>query len=205
MITFSTWVAVALACVAIVIVPGPTVTVIIANSLRHGARAGLLNVAGTQLGVAVMIAVLAFGLSAVVAFLGSAFFWLKLAGAAYLVWLGIKLWRSDGTLGSANGGRPPGGSFFWQGFIVIWSNPKALFFFGAFLPQFIDPAGNTVLQTVFLGATFIAIATVLDGAYALLAGGTGALLSRRNVRLVEMFSGTCLIGGGIWLALTRRA
>lgn len=205
MITLSTWIAVALASVAIVIVPGPTVTVIIANSLRHGARAGLLNVAGTQFGLALMILVLAFGLSAIVAFLGTAFFWLKLAGAAYLVWLGIRLWRSNGTLGSGESGGPPGGSFFWQGFIVIWSNPKALFFFGAFLPQFIDPAGNAVLQIMLLGGTFIAIAAVLDGSYALLAGGTGALLSRRNVRLVEMFSGTCLIGGGLWLALTRRS
>ncbi|HSG94801.1 MAG TPA: LysE family translocator [Afifellaceae bacterium] len=206
--SLSTWIAVALASVAIVIVPGPTVTVIIANSLRHGARAGLLNVAGTQLGIAMMVLVLAFGLSALVAFLGSAFFWLKLAGAAYLVWLGFRLWRSDGTLGSGpagGGGRLPGGSFFWQGFIVIWSNPKALLFFGAFIPQFVDPAGNTVIQTLLLGGTFSLVAAVLDSTYALLAGGTGALLSRRNVRLVEMFSGTCLIGGGIWLALTRRS
>jgi len=205
MIALSTWIAVALACVAIIIVPGPTVTVIIANSLRHGPRAGLLNVAGTQFGLALMVIVMAFGLSAIVAFLGTAFFWLKLAGAAYLIWLGIRLWRSDGTLGSANGGRPPGGSFFWQGFVVIWCNPKALLFFGAFIPQFIDPAGNTVMQTLLLGGTFIVVAAVLDASYALLAGGTGALLSRRNVRLVEMFSGTCLIGGGIWLALTRRS
>ncbi len=211
MIPLSTWIAVALASVAIVIVPGPTVTVIIANAVRYGARAGLLNVAGTQLGIAGMILVLAFGFSAIVAFLGTAFFWLKLAGAAYLIWLGIRLWRSDGTLGSGGGrdgdrsGGRPGGSFVWQGFIVIWSNPKALFFFGAFLPQFIDPAGNTVLQTMLLGGTFIAIATVLDGSYALLAGSAGAFLSRRNVRLVERFSGTLLIGGGIWLALTRRS
>ncbi len=205
MIGLSTWIAVALASVAIVIVPGPTVTVIIANSLRHGTKAGLLNVAGTQFGLALMVLVLAFGLSAVVAFLGSTFFWLKLAGAAYLIWLGIRLWLSNGTLGSDEGSARPGGSFFWQGFIVIWSNPKALFFFGAFLPQFIDPAGNAVVQTMLLGGTFIAIATVLDGSYALLAGGTGAFLSRRNVRLVEMFSGTCLIGGGLWLALTRRS
>ncbi len=100
MISLSTWIAVTLASVAIIIVPGPTVTVIIANSLRHGVRAGLLNVAGTQLGTALMVLVLAFGLSVVMAFLGSAFFCLKLAGAAYLIWLGIRLWRSDGTLGS---------------------------------------------------------------------------------------------------------
>ncbi len=209
MISLSTWIAVTLASVAIIIVPGPTVTVIIANSLRHGVRAGLLNVAGTQLGTALMVLVLAFGFSVVMAFLGSAFFWLKLAGAAYLIWLGIRLWRSDGTLGSGpdadRGGRRPGVSFFWQGFIVIWCNPKALLFFGAFLPQFIDPAGNTVLQILLLGGTFIVVEAILDGSYALLAGGTGALLSRRNVRLVEMISGTCLIGGGIWLALTRRS
>ncbi|MEN0002155.1 MAG: LysE family transporter, partial [Pseudomonadota bacterium] len=88
-----------LACVAIIVVPGPTVTVIIANSLRNGSATGLMNVAGTQLGLAIMIAVLALGLEAVVAFVGSAFFYLKLVGAAYLIWLGIQLWRSDGALG----------------------------------------------------------------------------------------------------------
>ncbi|WP_407637768.1 LysE family translocator [Afifella pfennigii] len=198
--TFLTYLA---ACIAIVIVPGPTVTVIIANSMRHGARAGLLNVAGTQAGIAIMLLVLAFGLSTVVAFLGEAFFWLKLVGAAYLVWLGIKLLRSDGRLG---GGDAAGKSrnWFWQGFIVIWSNPKALFFFGAFIPQFVDPSGSTVLQTVFLGLVFMAVATILDGAYALAAGRTGLLLSRRNVRLVEVFGGTCLVGGGLWMALARR-
>ncbi|MBZ8132632.1 LysE family translocator [Afifella sp. IM 167] len=203
MIELSTFLTYLAACIAIVIVPGPTVTVIIANSMRHGARAGLLNVAGTQAGLAIMVAILAFGLSAVVVFLGEAFFWLKLAGAAYLIWLGIKLWRSDGTLGSADTARATR-NFFLQGFIVIWSNPKALFFFGAFIPQFIDPAGNTVTQMMLLGAIFMAVATFLDSMYALAAGRTGLLLSRRNVRLVELFGGTCLVGGGIWMALSRR-
>jgi len=204
MFSFPVWLAFVLACTAIVIVPGPTVTVIVANSLRHGARAGLLNVAGTQAGLALMIVVLALGLSAVVALLGEAFFWLKLLGAAYLVYLGVKLLRSDGTLGSAAERARPAGSFFWQGFVVIWANPKALFFLGAFLPQFVVPGEHAALQTVLLGLTFMAVATVLDGAYALLAGRTGALLSRRNVRAVEVFGGTCLIGGGLWLALSRR-
>ena len=126
------------ACIAIVIVPGPTVTVVIANSLRHGARAGLLNVAGTQAGLAIMVGVLAAGLHVIVASLAQVFDVVRLAGAAYLVWLGIKLWRSDGTLGAAAGRGRAGGSFFWQGFVVILSNPKALFFFGAFIPQFIN-------------------------------------------------------------------
>lgn len=203
MIDLTTWITFALASAAIVIVPGPTVTVIIANSLRHGSGAGLWNVAGTQVGLITMILVLAAGLSAVVELMSVAFDWLRLAGAAYLIWLGVKLWRSHGTLGEVET-RRPGGSFFWQGFVVIWSNPKALFFFGAFIPQFIDPTGNAVMQTMLLGTTFMAVATLFDGAYAVLAGRTGALLSRRNVRAVEMISGTCLIGGGLWLALTRR-
>ncbi len=203
MIEAQTLIAFTLASAAIIIVPGPTVTVIIANSLRHGAGAGLRNVAGTQLGILTMIAVLAAGLSVVVELMSYAFDWLRLIGAAYLIWLGIKLWRARGTLAETASKRSYG-SVFWQGFIVIWSNPKALFFFGAFIPQFVDPAGGAVAQTMLLGVIFMVVATVFDGAYAILAGRTGALLSRNNVRIVEMVSGTCLIGGGIWLALARR-
>lgn len=192
------------ACIAIVIVPGPTVTVVIANSLRHGIGAGFLNVAGTQAGLAIMLGVLAAGLHVIVAGLAEVFDAVRLMGAAYLVWLGIKLWRSDGTLAHAAERGKAKGSFFWQGFLVILSNPKALLFFGAFIPQFINTSGNAIGQTLLLGATFMVVATVLDGSYALLAGGAGKLLSRTRVRALEMISGTCLIGGGIWLALLRR-
>ncbi|MCB1480098.1 MAG: LysE family translocator [Tepidamorphaceae bacterium] len=200
------YLAYVLACAAVVIVPGPTVTVIIANSLRHGARAGLLNVAGTQAGLALMLIVLALGLETVVRHLGEVFFWVKLAGAAYLVWLGIKLWRAGGTLiNPDNVEAPAKTNFFLQGFLVILSNPKALFFFGAFIPQFIDASrGSAAIQAMILAATFMIVATLLDGAYAVLAGSTGKLFTRARVRLVERISGTCLIGGGIWLALSRR-
>jgi homoserine/homoserine lactone efflux protein len=198
------YVAYVAACVAIVIVPGPTVTVIIANSLRNGARAGLLNVAGTQAGLAIMLVVLAAGLQVIVQSMAHVFDWIRLAGAAYLIWLGIKLLRSDGTMGVVEDVPRAHGAYFWQGFIVILSNPKALFFFGAFIPQFLNPAGSAVAQTLMLGATFMVVATVLDGAYALLAGGAGRWLSRTRVRTLEIGSGLCLIGGGIWLALSRR-
>jgi threonine/homoserine/homoserine lactone efflux protein len=136
--------------------------------------------------------------------MGSVFTVLKLAGAAYLIWLGIRLWYSDGSIGrpDAEARRPR--SFAMQGFLVIWSNPKALFFFGAFIPQFIDPAGNTPLQTIFYGGIFMAVATVFDGLYAFAAGGARAWLSRGRVRVAERIAGTCLIGGGVWLALARR-
>lgn len=211
MIPLSTYLAYVAACIAVVIVPGPTVTVIIANSLGHGARAGLLNVAGTQAGLLVMVGVLALGLTTVVNHAGHLFDWIRIAGALYLVWLGIRMWRSDGHLGrpaaadAAVPARLAVGRFFWQGFLVILSNPKALLFFGAFIPQFIDPTrGDPMLQTVVLGVTFMAIATVLDGAYAVVAGRAGGWLTRGNVRALEIASGSFLVGGGIWLALMGR-
>ena len=193
------------ACFAIVIVPGPTVTLIIANSLRHGARAGLLNVAGTQFGLAAMIAILCVGLASIIASIAVWFDWVRLAGAAYLVWLGFKLLRFPGALDEAGAAPvpPPRSGFFLQGFVVILSNPKALLFFGAFIPQFVDPNGAYVQQIMLLGLTFMAVATLCDGAYAVLVGRLGLALSGRRVRAVSRLSGGLLVGGGIWLALAR--
>ena len=190
-----------LACAVIAIVPGPTVTVIIANSLRSGASAGLLNVAGTQFGLLTMLVIVALGLEVIVAKISIMFEFVRIAGAVYLIWLGIKLLRSRGQLIEKRSLQR--GSYFWQGFIVVWSNPKALLFLGAFIPQFIDPTGNAIAQTLTLGITFMVVATVLDGAYALVAGKTGRLLSQSNVRKVEWFSGTSLIFGGLWLAFAK--
>lgn len=206
MIELSTFLAYSAASIALIIVPGPTVTVIIANSLRYGSRSGLINIAGTQLGIAIMVIVLAFGLDFIVREAGYVFEILRWVGAAYLIWLGIKMWRSDGQLGSAT--LEPAKSnkaYFWQGFLVILSNPKMLVFFGAFIPQFVDPTGNTVLQTLIFGGLFMVYATLFDSAYALFAGRAGSMLSVNRVRLVERLSGTALIGGGIWLALSKGA
>jgi threonine/homoserine/homoserine lactone efflux protein len=152
-----------------------------------------------------MVLVVAFGLNTVVALMAEWFFWIKLAGAAYLVWLGIRLWRSDGSIGDVAQVRRPPGGYFWQGFLVIWSNPKALLFFGAFLPQFIDPSGNAFVQMLAGGAVFMVVAAIFDSLYAVLAGRAGGLLTRNRIRLVERFSGSLLIGGGIWMASLRRA
>ncbi len=205
--TIELYLAYVLACIVVVAVPGPNVTVIIANSLRFGRAAGLWNVAGTQAGLAILLIILAAGLQIVIENLAYVFDWIKLIGAAYLIWLGLKLLRSDGNLGLGDAAHKPNGSgsYFWQGCLVLLSNPKALLFFGAFIPQFIDPAGDPVVQTLFLGATFMAVATVLDSGYALAAGTAGSLLSKPRVRVLEKVSGVCLIGGGLWLALSRRA
>lgn len=197
------YVAYVLACFLITIIPGPTVTVIIANSLRHGMRAGLLNVAGTQLGLALMLGILLVGLASIIATMGWWFDWLRLAGAAYLVWIGIKLLRATGDFGAPGTAPEPRGGFVLQGFLVLMSNPKALLWFGAFIPQFVDRNSNYVGQIVLLGATAMATAAITDGAYAILIGRAGTVLSRTRVRLVSRISGVFLIGGGAWLALTR--
>src|SRR5215203_5012723 len=138
------YIAYVLACLVITVIPGPTVTLIVANSLTHGARAGLLNVLGTQFGLGLMMLILAVGLSSIIATMGYWFDWLRLAGAAYLIWLGWKLLRSSGSLETPGSLPPPRGGFVLQGFLVLMGNPKALLWFGAFIPQFIDPKGDYV-------------------------------------------------------------
>lgn len=202
--SLETFAAYLLACTVIIMVPGPTVTLIIANSLKHGTRAGLLNVAGTQAGLAIMIAVVGIGLSSVIAALGHWFDWLRLAGAAYLIWLGWKMFRSAGSAGDgAAAARAPRGGFFLQGVLVALSNPKTLLFFGAFFPQFLDPARDHATQMAIMGVTVMLFAAASDGAYALLSGRAGRLLSQRRIRLLSKVSGGFLIGGGLWLASTR--
>lgn len=196
--------AFAVASFIIVIVPGPTVTVLVANSLRDGARAGLLNVAGTQAGLAIMIVIVGLGLETVVAFMADWFYIVKLIGAAYLIWLGAKLWQSDGNIGTGHARKPRIG-YFWQGVVVILTNPKILVLFGAFIPQFVDPSGSPFWQTLILGGIFMIVATVFDTLYVLLASKAGRALTQSRVRLVEKLSGSLLIAGGVWMAVLRKS
>ena len=194
------------ACFLLAIVPGPTVTVILANSLRGGTLAGLAIIAGTQLGLITMIAVVALGLQAVMGFMSFAFDWIKLAGAAYLVWLGFNMLRSKGELGTAAAGPQKSNlRLMIDGFIVIWSNPKALVFLGAFLPQFVTDEGATFTQVMLLGLFFMVIAGTTDSLYAVLGGRARGLLSATRVKLVSRVSGAILMAGGIWLALVKKA
>src|SRR4051794_24000907 len=125
------------ACIALALLPGPVVTLVIANGLRHGTRAALINMAGVQAGLAIVIGIVAVGLTSLMATMGYWFDWVRFAGAAYLVWLGIKLIRSpvEGVDADAPP-PPPRGGFFLQGFVVLLSNPKVMVFFGRFIPHF---------------------------------------------------------------------
>ncbi len=191
------------ACLVITVIPGPTVTLIVANSLTHGARAGLLNWLGTQFALGLMMGVLAIGLTSIIATMGVWFDWLRLLGAAYLIWLGWKLLRSQGGIAQQADAPKPRSGFVLQGFLVALGNPKALLWFGAFIPQFIDPSGDYVRQVILLGLTAMACAALSDGGYAVLAGGARNLMSKSRVRLVSRIGGVCLMGGGVWLALAR--
>ncbi|MCO5082264.1 MAG: LysE family translocator [Rhizobiaceae bacterium] len=201
--SFELYAAYLLACLIIILVPGPTVTLIIANSIRHGARAGLANVVGTQAGLTIMIAIVGVGLTSLMEGIGHGFEWVRLLGAAYLIWIGVRMFRSKGVLNPDGTARRPRGGFFLQGLVVALSNPKTLIFFGAFFPQFIDPAGNHAVQIIIMGATAMVCAAVSDSAYALAAGRAGRLLSARRVKLLSRISGSFLVGGGVWLATSK--
>jgi homoserine/homoserine lactone efflux protein len=202
--TYDTYFTFCLAALALALVPGPTVTVIIANSLRYGSKAGLMNVLGTQVGVVIWLAIAAVGLGAAIQLMGVWFDVLRWVGAAYLVWMGIKLLRSNGDLAVAVDRARPRGSFFLQGFVVIMSNPKMLVLFGALIPPFLSKGGSVLQETMSLGVTFMLIAAAGDTLYALMAGRAGAWLSRSRIRAIEVASGLCLAGGGVWLALKGR-
>jgi threonine/homoserine/homoserine lactone efflux protein len=192
------------ACIALALLPGPIVTLVIANGLRHGTRAALTNIAGVQLGVAIVMGILAIGLTSLMATMGYWFDWVRFAGAAYLVWLGIKLIRAPVEgVGAEASPPPPRGGFFLQGFVVTLSNPKLLVFFGAFIPQFVDMSKDHVPQVALLGVTFMITGAVTDSIYALLAGRARLFFSKQRTRLLSRISGGFMIGGGIWLALTR--
>src|SRR3954451_9380222 len=204
MMSMQAYLAFVAACIALALLPGPIVTLVIANGLRHGTRAALTNILGVQVGLLIVIGILAVGLTSLMATMGYWFDWVRFAGAAYLVWLGIKLVRSPVEgIGSGEAPPPPRGGFFLQGFVVALSNPKLLVFFGAFIPQFMDMSKDHFSQVALLGFTFLATGAVTDSVYAILAGRARLFFSAQRTRLLSRISGGFMIGGGIWLALTR--
>lgn len=193
------------ACFVFSVVPGPSVTVVLANSLAHGTRAGLWTIFGTEISMLTMVLVLAIGLDAVVDAVASAFFWIKLAGAVYLIWIGWQMFSNRGGLqleGRAGSDRIL--AFIWQGALVNWGNPKTLLFLGAFIPQFVVLSEPAFPQILYLGLIVMAVATLTDAIYAILAGSARSALTASRVRVLSKISGAVLMAGGVWLALLRR-
>ncbi|MBM3646590.1 MAG: LysE family translocator [Alphaproteobacteria bacterium] len=198
------YLAFVLACAILIAIPGANVALIVANSVAHGARYGLLTVAGTSSAVVVHLVLTVLGAAAVLSFLAAAFDWLRWLGVAYLVWLGIAAWRAPAVDLARVG--PQARSvrlIFGRGFLVGLTNPKTLLFYGAFFPQFIVPGPDAARQLLLLAVTFLAVAVALDSAWALLAGRLRTLLAR-HVRLRQRLTGGLLVGAGVGLALARR-
>ena len=195
-----------LAVTILVLIPGPVVTLVVANALRHGSRTGLVTVAGAGIGNALLLTATAIGLVAFFALLSHIFEVVRWAGALYLIWLGVKAWRSHGALEAAfaMAAQRSWHSAFLQGFLVAITNPKALVFYIAFLPQFVDPKLPIGPQLLVLIGTMIVVGLIFDGSYALLAGRARTWLTAPGrLRLQRRISGTLLIGVGCTLLLAR--
>lgn len=185
----------------LVVIPGPIVTLVISTGATRGVRAALITVGGTSSGNAVLLAAIALGLDWVLGHAVYLFEVLRWAGVAYLIWLGVRAWRSAGQPAAVSSNQ----LHFWRGFLVALSNPKTIAFFTAFLPQFIDPTRPAGRQLAVMCVVSVLIASLSDSCWAIAAGlGRAWFVSPQRARLLARASGLTLIGGGLWLSLARR-
>jgi threonine/homoserine/homoserine lactone efflux protein len=203
-------IAFAAASFVLLAIPGPTVMLVVAQALARGRRSARATVPGVVLGDATAMTLSLAGAGAVLAASATLFTALKIAGAAYLVWLGIALWRHPpGAPGPGTAPAPARGDawrLFRQAWIVTALNPKSIVFFVAFVPQFVDPARPFLPQVAALEAIFLALAALNTLAWALAAGTLRARIGRPLVmRALGRAGGAFLIGAGLLTALARRA
>lgn len=200
-----------LASALLVLMPGPIVTLVIANSLKHGMRTGLLTSIGSNLGTGTLITAAGLGLTTVMAFAAEVFDWIRWAGALYLIYLGIREWRAalkkpapEAEAGMKADKKPKG--VFFHGLLVALTNPKTMFFFVAFFPQFVNQSMPAGPQVAVMIVTFLVLAILIDGMYAVLAGRMRHwLIGGRRAQVRHGITGTLLLGTGIGIALARRS
>ena len=194
----------------LIVVPGPSVLFTVGRALAHGRRAAISSVAGNAIGSYVLVVAVALGIGAVVASSAVAFTVLKLAGGAYLVYLGVRTWRQRASMPDAvaDGGAARGGlRTLREGFVVGVTNPKTIVFFAAVLPQFVDPAqGHVVGQMLLLGLVFNAIALASDSVWGMGASAARDWFARspRRLAAVGRIGGLSMIGLGVTVAMTGR-
>ncbi len=192
--------ALVLATAVLVMIPGPNVALIVATSIGQGFRAGAVTVLGTTLGLALQLILVVLGLAALIEFLADAFVWLRWLGVLYLIALGIKTWRSPPTALDTAGASP---AAFWRGCLVAMVNPKTLLFVAAFIPQFVDPAGNPVLQLTVAASVYLSIVLVGDLLWAAFATSARPLLQQSG-KARNRLTGGFLVAAGIGLAFANR-
>jgi threonine/homoserine/homoserine lactone efflux protein len=203
--TFETWLAFAAASAVLIVIPGPTILLVVSYVLGQGWRTALPMAVGVALGDFTAMSLSLLGVGALLSASATVFTVLKWCGAAYLVWLGIKLWRSAGAL-EATPRTDAASSLRMLGhaWLVTALNPKGLTFFIAFLPQFIDPKLPFLPQVGVFGATFLALAFANALTYALVASrARGVVRNPRAIRLFNRTGGSLLIGAGIAAVAVR--
>ena len=182
----------------VVIVPGPTVSLIIANSLKFGVKAGLLNILGTQIGVLILILLLALGFEFISPFIDGIIKTVKILGAIYLIILGIITFNSKINLNN-NQSEKYNKRFILQGLIVILTNPKIFLFLGSFLPQFISLEHSISFQIIYFGMLFILVATIFDSCYALIFGKFRNIIADKYLKILNLIGSAILVLVGVWL------
>jgi threonine/homoserine/homoserine lactone efflux protein len=202
--------AFAVASVILIVIPGPSVLFTVGRALAYGRRTALATVCGNAAGNYLVASCVAVGLGTVVQRSAQVFLAVRLAGALYLIWLGVQAFRRRASLAGAFAADAPGRSdrrAVREGFVVGVTNPKAYILFGAVLPQFVDrAAGHVPVQMLLLALISIAIGLVSDTTWALAAGGLRAWFARspRRFALVGGAGGLAMIGVGISVAVTGR-
>ena len=202
-----TWIAFAVASTALLIVPGPTITIVLSYAIAKGRSSAWATVTGATLGDFTAMTLSLVGAGAILAASATLFTILKLIGAAYLICLGIRLWRADPSIGKATSARQESStrSMFWNCYVVTALNPKSIVFFIAFVPQFVDPTEPLLLQFIFLEATFLMLAATTLTIWATLAGRVRARLQKpAAVRVANRIGGSFLMAAGLLTAAARR-
>lgn len=195
-----------IACFVVTAVPGISVSAMVSTALARGLAAGFWQELGAQFGRFSVVLVVAVALTAVTAVITAAFDVIKYAGAAYLVWIGWRYLTQRHTLALDQTAPPLSPTRqIVQGFFVVWTNPKALIFLGAFLPQFVDPHYPAWPQVIVLGLIEMFAAFVTDGAYILIAAFARQSITPGRIELVNRVAGIILIGAAVWLALQHQA
>ena len=197
------WLGFVVASSVLLVIPGPTLMLVLGHALARGRRSAWSTVPGVALGDLTAIALSCAGLGAVLATSATLFTLLKLAGAVYLFWLGLKLWLAP----PADPRAPPvPRSLLLEAYTVTALNPKSIVFFVAFVPQFLVPTSPLLPQLLVLIPTFVALAAVNAALFALLAGSLRGSFQRPAIRLwLDRLGGTMLIGAGAWMLAWRRA
>ncbi len=203
--TIETWLAFTAATTVLLIIPGPTVLLVVSYALGQGLRAALPMALGVALGDFTAMTLSMLGVGALLATSATLFTVLKWIGAGYLIWLGIKLWRAGGTLDASP--RTDAAStlkMMAHAWIVTALNPKGITFFVAFLPQFLDPSGDFWMQMLVFEATFIVLAFANVLGYALIASRARTMMRNpRAIGIVNRVGGSLLIGAGVAAATAR--